>query len=64
VEPGSSGSPVLDEALNVVGIHHAGGQLREPATSRRYLRNEGVRMMAILDDFRRNAPDIHARLGS
>lgn len=62
-EPGSSGSPVLNDACGVVAIHHSGGQLTEPATKRRYLRNEGVRMSAILDDIRRNAPAIHARLG-
>jgi V8-like Glu-specific endopeptidase len=45
-EPGSSGSPVLNDDLEVVAIHHSGGQIAEPATQRRYLRNEGVRMSA------------------
>jgi V8-like Glu-specific endopeptidase len=62
-EPGSSGSPVLNDELEVVAIHHAGGQLIEPATNRRYLRNEGIRAAAILDDVRRNAPDIYEHLG-
>jgi V8-like Glu-specific endopeptidase len=61
-EPGSSGSPVFDDDLRVVAIHHAGGMLPEPATQRRYLRNEGVSMLAILEDLRQRAPDIHARV--
>jgi V8-like Glu-specific endopeptidase len=61
-EPGSSGSPVLSDEFNVVAIHHAGGNLPEPATRRRYLRNEGVRMSAILNDLRRAAPEIYGRL--
>jgi V8-like Glu-specific endopeptidase len=62
-EPGSSGSPVLNDALEVVAIHHAGGQLTEPSTKRQYLRNEGIRMSAILDDLRRNSPDIYKLMG-
>lgn len=62
-EPGSSGSPVLSDDLEVVAIYHSGGQLTEPSTKRRYLRNEGVRMSAILDDLRRRAPDIYKLLG-
>ncbi len=61
-EPGSSGSPVLNDNFDVVAIHHAGGDLSEPATKRRYLRNEGVRMSAILDDLRRRQPDIFKRV--
>ena len=61
-EPGSSGSPVLNDSFEVVAIHHAGGQLTEPSSKRRYLRNEGVRMSAILSDVRRNAPDIYKRI--
>jgi V8-like Glu-specific endopeptidase len=58
-EPGSSGSPVLNDDFVVVAIHHSGGQIAEPATQRRYLRNEGVRMSAILEDLRRSAPEIY-----
>jgi V8-like Glu-specific endopeptidase len=61
-EPGSSGSPVLSGDLKVVAIHHAGGQLSEPATKRRYLRNEGIRMAAILNDIRRASPEIYGRV--
>jgi V8-like Glu-specific endopeptidase len=61
-QPGSSGSPVFGDDFEAVAIHHTGGNLSEPATKRRYLRNEGVRMSAILDDLRRNAPAIHQRL--
>ncbi|WP_217578474.1 trypsin-like peptidase domain-containing protein [Mesorhizobium sp. GbtcB19] len=63
-EPGSSGSPVLNDNFEVVALHHAGGQLAEPATKRRFLRNEGVRMSAILDDLRLNAAAIYKRLGT
>jgi V8-like Glu-specific endopeptidase len=62
-EPGSSGSPVLNDDFEVVAIHHSGGQLTEPTTKRRYLRNEGVRMSAILDDLRRHALDIYRLVG-
>jgi V8-like Glu-specific endopeptidase len=63
-EPGSSGSPVLSEELEVAAIHHAGGVLPEPATKRRYLRNEGIRISAILNDLRQNAPEIYKRVAS
>jgi V8-like Glu-specific endopeptidase len=62
-EPGSSGSPVLNDDLDVVAIHHSGGHLTEPGTMRRYFRNEGVRMSIILEDLRHHAPEIYARLG-
>jgi V8-like Glu-specific endopeptidase len=40
--PGSSGSPVLNDAWEVVALHHAGGNLTEPTTGAMYYRNEGV----------------------
>ena len=61
-EPGSSGSPVLADDFTVVAIHHAGGNLFEPATKRRYMRNEGVRMSAILEDIRTRAPEVYNRI--
>ncbi|WP_414622785.1 trypsin-like peptidase domain-containing protein [Calothrix sp. CCY 0018] len=61
-EPGSSGSPVLDDDFQVVGIHHSGGMLPEPSTQRRYLRNAGTSAIALLNDLKNNAPEIHARL--
>src|SRR5579883_1035595 len=60
-EPGSSGSPVINESFEIVAIHHAGGNLSEPATKRRYLRNEGIRASAILNDLKKNAPKIYQR---
>jgi len=46
-EPGSSGSPVFNDDWNLVAIHHAGGNLREPLSQRRYYRNEGILISAI-----------------
>ena len=67
-EPGSSGSPVFveqdDGRFAVVAIHHAGGMLREPGSPQRYLRNEGISMIAVLDDLKQNAPEIYARIGT
>jgi V8-like Glu-specific endopeptidase len=45
--PGSSGSPVLDWQWRLVALHHAGGDLVEPATGNTYFRNEGIRLSAI-----------------
>ncbi len=61
-EPGSSGSPVFDNNFVVVGIHHSGGDLLEPDSSRRYLRNAGSSMIAVLADLRANAPEIYQKL--
>jgi V8-like Glu-specific endopeptidase len=48
--PGSSGSPVFNDAWEVVSLHHAGGNMREPTTQRRYFRNEGIWIGSILAD--------------
>jgi hypothetical protein len=61
-EPGSSGAPIFDNDFQAVGIHHSGGNLLEPGTDRRYLRNAGTAMAAILDDVRDRAPAIYAQL--
>ena len=47
---GSSGSPVLNDAWEVIALHHAGGNLPEPTTQRRYFRNEGILIEKILAD--------------
>lgn len=57
--PGSSGSPVLTDDWRVCAVHHAGGNLKEPATGSRYFRNEGHRTCRILD---RLPSDIRSRL--
>ena len=57
--PGSSGSPVLTDEWRVCAVHHAGGNLREPATGSRYFRNEGFRVSRILD---RLPADLRSRL--
>jgi len=48
--PGSSGAPVLDDGWQVVGLHHAGGNLPDPLSGTVYFRNEGIRVNAILND--------------
>jgi hypothetical protein len=34
----------------VVALHHAGGELPEPTTGRRHLRNQGILLNRILAD--------------
>jgi V8-like Glu-specific endopeptidase len=48
--PGSSGSPVFNDAWEVVALHHAGGNITEPTTQRRLFRNEGILIESILAD--------------
>lgn len=47
---GSSGSPVFNDAWEVVALHHAGGNISEPTTQQRYFRNEGILVESILAD--------------
>ncbi len=48
--PGSSGSPVFNDGWETVALHHAGGNMPEPTTQRRYFRNEGIWIGSILAD--------------
>jgi hypothetical protein len=47
---GSSGSPVYDDQWKIIAIHHSGGFLFEPLSKKRFLRNEGISSVAILND--------------
>ncbi|MEG4584713.1 trypsin-like peptidase domain-containing protein [Microcoleus sp. MOSTC5] len=47
---GSSGSPVFSDGWEVLALHHAGGNIPEPATQQRYFRNEGILVTSILAD--------------
>ena len=60
--PGSSGSPVFNEDFQVVAIHHSGGMLEEPMTQRRYLRNAGSSMIAILENLQIFVPEIYSQV--
>lgn len=48
--PGSSGSPVFNDSMRVIALHHSGGWLTEPTTTSTYFRNEGIRISAIRND--------------
>jgi hypothetical protein len=50
--PGSSGSPVFNNAWQIVAIHNSGGWLREPDTQMLLYRNQGI-------PFRRVASGLH-----
>lgn len=47
---GSSGSPVFNDRWEVVALHHAGGMILEPGSSRAFFRNEGIAIRAVIDD--------------
>ncbi|MFH0957429.1 MAG: serine protease [Pseudomonadota bacterium] len=49
-EPGSSGSPVLNNQWDLVAIHHAAGELG--STLNTWLNNEGMRIDMIVADLR------------
>jgi hypothetical protein len=50
--PGSSGSPVFDREWRVVALHHSGGNLNEHNNpTMKFLRNEGININAVLEDF-------------
>ena len=60
--PGSSGSPVMNDEFQVIAIHHSGGMVEEPRTKRRFLRNEGTPITAILSDLRNNESLIFSKI--
>ena len=47
--PGSSGSPVFDDHWNLIALHHAGGNIREPGTKRIAFRNEGIHINKVIE---------------
>lgn len=47
-EPGSSGSPVFNNAWDLIAIHHAAGDNRDGV----WLNNEGMRLDCIVDELR------------
>ena len=56
---GSSGAPVLNDQLEVVGVHNKGGdRVLEPVSGARFNRNEGSAAGAILDDLHARSPAI------
>jgi hypothetical protein len=60
---GSSGAPVLDEGLRVVGVHHRGSEnLVEPVSGARFARNQGSTAPAILERLAADAPELRDRL--
>jgi V8-like Glu-specific endopeptidase len=47
--PGSSGSPVFNDAWKVVALHHAGGNLVTNPRGDRMFANQGILMAKILE---------------
>jgi V8-like Glu-specific endopeptidase len=48
-EPGSSGSPVFNQAWEIVGLHHRGGGLAGP-DGKKYFTNEGILIASVMRD--------------
>lgn len=61
-EPGSSGSPVLDNGFVVVAVHTGSTPVADPETGDYYVRNHGSSMIAVLNDLHHNAPRIYEQL--
>jgi V8-like Glu-specific endopeptidase len=57
-EPGSSGAPVFNSDWQIVALHHSGGNLLEPDTQQRFLRNEGININKIIADLRSRNIDV------
>jgi endonuclease G len=52
-EPASSGSPVLNNSWELIGLHHAGG---ERGASGAWISNEAIRVDKIIEHLRQHAP--------
>ncbi len=61
-EKGSSGSPVFNEAYEVVAIHHGANEFKDPTTQKPYIRNEGASIAAVLADLQAKAPEIYQHI--
>lgn len=48
--PGSSGSPVFNDSMRLIALHHSGGWIPEPSSASTHFRNEGIRITAIAKD--------------
>jgi V8-like Glu-specific endopeptidase len=53
-EPGSSGAPVFNSQWQLVALHHSGGILREPGSTQRLLRNEGININIVMAGLKAN----------
>jgi hypothetical protein len=52
--PGSSGSPVFNSQWEIVALHHAGGNLFDPAKKKFFFRNEGINIEHIKTGLRKH----------
>jgi Trypsin-like peptidase domain/Effector-associated domain 1 len=53
--PGSSGSPVFDQAWDLVALHHSGGWLAEPGSpsGEVFYRNEGIHIDVVIEGLKK-----------
>ena len=49
---GSSGSPVFDTDWNLVAVHHSGGNVLDPGSTKMVQRNEGIAAATVIDGIR------------